>query len=86
VLGIPFSTFISNMLDQAKPVDFLTGVFKGAVFGLLIGVIACTNGLKVSGGAAGVGKATTGTVVQSVVAIVIADLAFTAVFFALGLV
>jgi phospholipid/cholesterol/gamma-HCH transport system permease protein len=86
VLGIPFSTFISNMLDQAKPVDFLTGVFKGAVFGLLIGIIACTNGLKVSGGAAGVGKATTGTVVQSVVAIVIADLAFTAVFFALGLV
>jgi phospholipid/cholesterol/gamma-HCH transport system permease protein len=86
VLGIPFSTFISNMLDQAKPVDFLTGVFKGAVFGLLIGVIACTNGMQVSGGAAGVGKATTGTVVQSVVAIVIADLAFTAVFFALGLV
>jgi phospholipid/cholesterol/gamma-HCH transport system permease protein len=86
VLGIPFSTFISNMLDQAKTVDFVTGVIKGAVFGLLIGTIACTNGMKVSGGAAGVGKATTGTVVQSVVAIVIADLAFTAVFYALGLV
>jgi phospholipid/cholesterol/gamma-HCH transport system permease protein len=74
------------MLDQAKTVDFVTGVIKGAVFGLLIGTIACTNGMKVSGGAAGVGKATTGTVVQSVVAIVIADLAFTAVFYALGLV
>lgn len=86
VLGIPFSTFIGNMLDQAKPIDFITGVIKGSVFGLLIGTIACTNGMKVSGGAAGVGKATTGTVVQSVVAIVIADLAFTAVFFALGMV
>lgn len=86
VLGIPFSTFISNMLDQAKTIDFITGVIKGSVFGLLIGTIACTNGMKVSGGAAGVGKATTGTVVQSVVAIVIADLAFTAVFFALGMV
>jgi phospholipid/cholesterol/gamma-HCH transport system permease protein len=86
VLNIPFATFMRNMLDQAKLVDFATGVSKGTVFGTLIGVIACINGLKVTGGAAGVGQATTGTVVQSIVAIVIADLAFTAVFFALGLV
>ncbi|MFN7613927.1 MAG: MlaE family ABC transporter permease, partial [Phycisphaerae bacterium] len=85
-LDIPFDNFMRNMLDQAKLVDFATGVSKGAVFGLLIGTIACLNGLKVSGGAAGVGKATTSTVVQCVVAIVIADLAFTAVFFAVGLV
>ncbi|MFO0832833.1 MAG: ABC transporter permease [Phycisphaerales bacterium] len=85
-LSIPYANFMSNMLDQAKVVDFATGVAKGAVFGVLIGVIACTNGLKVDGGAAGVGRATTGTVVQCVVAIVIADLAFTAAFFALGLV
>ena len=85
-LGIPYANFMTNMLEQAKLVDFVTGVSKGGVFGVLIGVIACTNGLKVEGGAAGVGRATTGTVVQSVVAIVIADLAFTAAFFALGLV
>lgn len=85
-LGIPYANFMTNMLEQAKLVDFATGVSKGGVFGVLIGVIACTNGLKVEGGAAGVGRATTGTVVQSVVAIVIADLAFTAAFFALGLV
>lgn len=86
VLQIPATTFISNMLDQAKLVDFVTGVSKGTVFGLLIGLIACVNGLRVSGGAAGVGRATTGTVVQCVVAIVVADLAFTAVFYALKLV
>jgi phospholipid/cholesterol/gamma-HCH transport system permease protein len=86
VLDIPLTTFVTNLLDQAKLVDFLTGVSKGTVFGMLIGVIACVNGLRVSGGAAGVGRATTGTVVQCVVAIVIADLAFTAVFFALKLV
>lgn len=84
-LDIPASTFMGNLLGQAKMVDFWTGVAKGAIFGLLIGTIACVNGLKVTGGAAGVGKATTGTVVQCVVAIVIADLAFTAVFFALKL-
>ncbi len=70
------------MVEQLKPVDFATGIGKSVVFGLLIGLIACTNGLKVTGGAAGVGKATTGTVVQSVVAIIIADLIFTAVFYA----
>jgi phospholipid/cholesterol/gamma-HCH transport system permease protein len=86
VLDIPYTTYMDNTLRQVKPVDFYTGVGKATVFGLLIGAIACTNGLKVSGGAAGVGKATTGTVVQSVVAIVIADLIFTAVFYALKLV
>jgi phospholipid/cholesterol/gamma-HCH transport system permease protein len=85
VLDIPYTTYMSNMLDQAKPVDFLTGVGKATVFGLLIGLIACGNGLRVSGGAAGVGKATTSTVVECVVSIVFADLAFTAVFFALKL-
>jgi len=85
MLGIPYETFMDNMLTQAKLVDFWTGVAKGAVFGALIGVIACTNGLKVTGGAAGVGRATTYTVVECVVAIVVADLFFTAVFFALKL-
>ncbi len=86
VLDIPYATFMDNMLEQVKLVDFLTGVTKGAVFGLLIGTIACINGLRVVGGAAGVGIATTRTVVQSVVSIIIADLVFTAIFYALGLV
>lgn len=86
VLGIPYATFMDNMMDQVKLVDFLTGVSKGAIFGMLIGLIACINGLRVIGGAAGVGIATTRTVVQSVVAIIVADLVFTAIFFALGLV
>lgn len=86
VLDIPLTTYIDNTLNQAKLVDFLTGTMKATVFGALIGVIACGNGLKVTGGAAGVGNATTGTVVQSVVAIVVADLVFTAIFYALKLV
>ena len=88
VLDIPKATYIQNTLDQVKAVDFLTGVAKAAVFGLLIGLIACSNGLRLVGtsaGAEGVGKATTATVVQSVVAIVIADLIFTAIFFAIRL-
>jgi phospholipid/cholesterol/gamma-HCH transport system permease protein len=85
-LDIPYASFMTNLLSQIKPVDFWTGVGKGGIFGLLIGVIACGNGLQVTGGAAGVGKATTATVVESVVAIIIADMIFTAIFYALNLV
>lgn len=84
-LGIPYTTFWDNMLMQVKLVDYWTGLAKSAVFGLLIGSIACANGLKVTGGAAGVGNATTDTVVQCVVSIIIADLLFTAIFFIFGL-
>jgi len=86
ILEIPYEQYMSNMLDQAKLADFISGFVKGGVFGLLIGVIACYNGLRVVGGAAGVGNATTSTVVECVVAIIFADLVFTAIFFAVGLV
>ncbi len=85
VLGIPGTVFMDNLLFQVSMTDFLTGIAKATIFGMLIGLIACTNGLKVSGGAAGVGNATTRTVVQCIVAIVIADLVFTAIFYAFGL-
>lgn len=87
VLGIPYQVYMDNLLAEKTGVDmidFSTGIVKAAVFGMLIGLIACTNGLKVTGGAAGVGQATTGTVVQSVVSIIVADLIFTSIFYALG--
>ena len=85
ILDIPYEVYKLNTLSQLRPVDFNTGLLKAAVFGTLLGLIACTNGLKVTGGAAGVGKATTNTVVQTTVAIVICDLLFSALFFSLGL-
>lgn len=83
-LGIAYEVYRDNTLDQLKSADFLTGLIKAGVFGLLLGLIACRNGLMVRGGAAGVGKATTDTVVQTVVTVVLADLLFTAVFYAIG--
>ena len=84
-LDIQWSVYYQNTLEQAKLVDFGTGLVKAAVFGGLIGLIACYNGLRVSGGAAGVGRATTITVVHAIVSIILADLIFTALFYALGL-
>lgn len=84
LLDIPSGIYINNTLNQLQPSDFLTGMWKAGVFGLILSSIACYNGLAVTGGAAGVGKATTYTVVHSVVAIIFADLIFTAIFFKLG--
>lgn len=85
MLDIPPSVFMENMLFQVNLSDFLTGIGKATIFGTLIGLISCSNGLKVTGGAAGVGNATTQTVVQCIVAIVVADLVFTAIFYAFKL-
>lgn len=85
-LDIAADVYIKNTLDQVKNVDFLTGLAKAGVFGALLGLIACRNGLAVgNSGAAGVGKATTDTVVDTVIVVVLADVLFTAVFYAIGL-
>ena len=83
-LDIPYELYKNNTIDQLTLSDFLTGLFKAGVFGTILGLIACHNGLRVTGGAAGVGKATTDTVVQTVVTVVIADLIFSALFYAFG--
>jgi phospholipid/cholesterol/gamma-HCH transport system permease protein len=83
-LGVPYELYKSNTLNQVVLSDFLTGLIKAAVFGLILASIACFNGLRVTGGAAGVGRATTDTVVQTVVSVIIADLVFTMIFYQIG--
>jgi phospholipid/cholesterol/gamma-HCH transport system permease protein len=84
VLGIPYDLYVSNTISQLKMSDFLTGLLKAGVFGLLLGLIACYNGLRVTGGAAGVGRATTETVVQTEIIVILSDLFFSTIFYAIG--
>lgn len=83
-LGVPYEVYKSNTINQLDVSDFMTGLIKAGVFGMILSAIACYNGLRVTGGAAGVGRATTDTVVQTVVCVIIADLVFTAFFFIIG--
>ncbi|MCZ6836286.1 MAG: ABC transporter permease [Planctomycetota bacterium] len=83
-MDIPYEVYKGNTLSQLSLDDFLTGLIKAGVFGIILAAIACYNGLSVTGGAAGVGRATTNTVVQTIVAVIFADLIFTAIFFAVG--
>jgi len=70
-----------RMQEQLEYRDFVTGLIQAGVFGLLISVIACYEGLRVRGGAEGVGRATTMTVVYSIVAIIAAACVFTMIFY-----
>ncbi len=83
-LGVPYELYKTNTFNAVDLPDFLTGLFKASVFGLILSSLACYHGLRVTGGAAGVGRATTNTVVQSVVAVILADLLFTAIFYSIG--
>jgi phospholipid/cholesterol/gamma-HCH transport system permease protein len=53
--------------------DFLTGILKGMVFGALVTLIGCHNGLATEGGTEGLGRATTATVVQVAMGVIISD-------------
>jgi phospholipid/cholesterol/gamma-HCH transport system permease protein len=70
-----------RMQSQLHYQDFVTGLIQAGVFGLLISLIACHEGLRITGGAEGVGRATTMTVVYSIVAIIAAAFVFTVVFY-----
>ncbi len=83
-LGIDHRQYLSHTFTILTAQDFITGLVKAGVFGLLIGVLACQLGLGVRGGAQGVGVATTRTVVLTIVALIAVDLLFTAAFYALG--
>jgi phospholipid/cholesterol/gamma-HCH transport system permease protein len=83
-LGISSRMYAQHTFDAVKLKDFITGLIKAGVFGLLISGLACRLGLSVTGGAQGVGVATTRTVVLTIVALITVDLMFTAVFFFLG--
>jgi len=83
-LGINRTQYLSRTFEQIKMKDFVTGLYKAGVFGMLISSLACYLGLGVTGGAQGVGVATTRTVVLTIVALIFVDLMFTAAFYYLG--
>ncbi len=72
-LGVDLGSFLARIEDGVGPQDYYMGLVKSAVFGFLICAISCNQGFNASGGAKGVGQATTRAVVQSAVAILIAN-------------
>lgn len=81
--ALDFSTasYIMRSIESAETWDLATGLIKSAVFAWLIVTIACHRGLTVEGGAEGVGQSTTGSVVWSLLIVLVANAMLTGFFF-----
>jgi phospholipid/cholesterol/gamma-HCH transport system permease protein len=72
-LGGDFGIWMASIKDTAEPRDLRMGLIKACVFGFILTSISCRHGFFARGGARGVGLATTRAVVESCVAILIAN-------------
>lgn len=70
---ISLRLFLDTGFKNATFNDFLAPTIKTAVFGLIIGLIACFQGMRATGGTEGVGRAATNSVVLSSLFIILAD-------------
>lgn len=80
-LHIPSALYMHVSFKFLLLKDVYTGLFKSLIFGMIIALIGCYHGFKTTGGAEGVGKATTISVVTSFILIILADAILTAMFF-----
>jgi phospholipid/cholesterol/gamma-HCH transport system permease protein len=64
--GVTSREFFGSMARYLQPSDFFGGLSKTVVFGAILALVGCRQGLETSGGAAGVGRATTSSVVISI--------------------
>ncbi len=78
--NIAFVYFQDLVLNALLIRDLVTGILKSFMFGLLIGAIACYRGLTVKGGAAGVGIATTSSVVTAITTVIAFDTLYNIVY------
>ncbi len=72
-LNIGFKPFLAQTINALILKDILTGLVKSIVFAWLIVLTAAAYGLRVRGGAADVGRATTASVVTSIFLVILAD-------------
>ncbi|MCH8684980.1 ABC transporter permease [Pedomonas mirosovicensis] len=84
-LDIPVDTFLSRMRTTVTMSDFLVGIIKAPVFGMIIAVAGCFEGMQVSGDAASVGERTTISVVESIFMVIVLDAFFAVFFSAIGM-
>lgn len=80
-LHISFIRYLNQTIDALVMKDLITGLIKTLVFAIIIAKIGCYQGFSVKGGAEGVGKATTASVVASIFLIIVADLVCTMIFY-----
>jgi phospholipid/cholesterol/gamma-HCH transport system permease protein len=80
-LGLSLPQFLEQLRSAVWGAStFWVGIVKAPVFGVLIGLVGCYEGLKVEGGAESVGRMTTKAVVESIFLVIVADAVFSIFF------
>ncbi len=80
-LDLGFVRYFNRTVQALVLKDILIGLIKSGVFAALISITGCYMGFAVEGGAEGVGRRTTQSVVVSIFLVIIADAFFTAIFY-----
>ena len=73
--------YVANSIDAVEQKDLFTGLLKALIFGAVVGTVGCYYGIQVEGGAEGVGKATTKSVVTSLTCMLAMDALLTALIY-----
>ncbi|MEA3417073.1 MAG: ABC transporter permease [Thermodesulfobacteriota bacterium] len=81
LLKINSGIFVAKIVEYIELEDIFNGLIKAACFGLILSLIGCYKGINTAGGAEGVGKATTQSVVLSSITIFISDYFLTSFMF-----
>lgn len=79
-LNLSANYYLRSVIETVKYNDLASGIGKTFFFGFAIALVACFNGLRTSGGADGVGRATTQTVVTGAITVLIMDFFLTKLF------
>ncbi|HEY5080694.1 MAG TPA: MlaE family lipid ABC transporter permease subunit [Bauldia sp.] len=83
--GMSPAIYLSRLKDVITVGDFEVGMIKAPVMALIIGVVACTEGLRVKGSAESLGLQTTASVVKSIFLVIVLDGVFAIFFAAIGM-
>ena len=83
-LGIPPVTFVQRLQEVVPITDLWVGLIKGPVFGLIIAMSGCYQGMQVEGNAEEVGLRTTASVVQAIFLVIVLDAVFAVFFSSVG--
>jgi len=83
-LGLTGEFYWNDVISSLTLADVASGIGKSFFFAFFITVVACRSGLTAGGGADGVGRATTNTVVTAAILVLVSDFLLTKIFYVLG--
>jgi phospholipid/cholesterol/gamma-HCH transport system permease protein len=83
-LDLTFFQFIRQLSGAVTLWTFWVGLIKAPVFGFIIGLVGCYEGMRVSGSAESVGRMTTRAVVEAIFLVIVLDALFSILFAVLG--